>query len=44
MSSSKNAKIWAWVSFAVGISVAVIYTILIMVGIGAAFWADGFDF
>ncbi len=42
--SSKNAKTWAWVSFAVGISGIIIYFILIAVGIGAAFWADGFDF
>lgn len=44
LSSSKNAKIWAWVSFAVGISALVIYMILLAVGIGAAFWADGLDF
>ena len=42
--ASKNAKIWAWVSFGVGISVLVIYLILLTVGITAAFWADGFDF
>jgi len=43
-SSSKNAKIWAWVSFGVGLAGMIIYMILIAVGIGAAFWADGFDF
>lgn len=42
--SSKNAKTWAWVSFAVGISGLIIYFILLALGIGAAFWADGFDF
>jgi len=42
--SSKNAKTWAWVSFAVGISGIIIYFILLALGIGAAFWADGFDF
>jgi len=42
--SSKNARIWAWVSFAVGISVLIIYFILLAIGISAAFWADGFHF
>lgn len=42
--SSKNAKTWAWVAFAVGIAVAILYTILIIVGVGAAFWANEFDF
>ncbi len=42
--SSKNAKTWAWVAFAVGITAAIIYIILIMVGVGIAFWADVFDF
>lgn len=44
LSASKNAKTWAWVSFAVGLAGLVIYMILLALGIGMAFWADGFDF
>lgn len=42
--SSKNAKVWAWVSFFVALAGLIIYFILLAVGIGAAFWANGFDF
>jgi len=42
--SSKNAKVWAWVSFAVGISGVVIYIIAVMALGLTAFWADGFNF
>ncbi|MBT3382731.1 MAG: CD225/dispanin family protein [Prolixibacteraceae bacterium] len=41
--ASKNAKVWAWVSFAVGISVAVIYLIAILALGVTAFWADSFS-
>ena len=44
LNSGKNAKIWAWVSFAIGISGLIIWVILIAFGIGAAFLAHGFDF
>ena len=43
-SASKNAKVWAWVSFAVGISVLLIYIIAILALGVTAFWADSFDF
>ena len=42
--SSRNAKTWAWVSFAIGISVLIIYLIAILALGVTAFWADGFDF
>ena len=42
--SSKNAKTWAWVSFAVGIAGIVIYMIAIFALGVTAFWADGLDF
>lgn len=43
-SASKNAKVWAWVSFFVALAGLIIYFILLAIGIGVAFWADGFDF
>jgi hypothetical protein len=36
MSSSKNAKMWAWISFFAAIAVAIIYIALIALGIGSA--------
>lgn len=42
--SSKNAKTWAWVSFAVGASVAIIYAIAVFAMGITAFWANGFNF
>ena len=41
--SSRNAKTWAWVSFAIGISGLVIYLFVILALGVTAFWADGFD-
>ena len=43
-SASKNAKIWAWVSFAAGVLAFIISMIIAAVTIGAAFWTNGFDF
>jgi hypothetical protein len=42
--ASKNAKIWAWVSFGVSIGVFIIYMALVAVGLAAGFWANAFDF
>jgi len=41
MKSSKNAKTWAWVAFAVGAAVAVIYAIAVFALGVTAFWANG---
>jgi len=43
-SSSRNAKTWAWVSFAVAISGLVIYLIVVLALGVTAFWANGVDF
>jgi len=43
-SSSRNAKTWAWVSFAIGILGFVIFLIATLALGMTAFWADGFDF
>lgn len=42
-SSSKNAKTWAWVAFAIGISGVVIYLLIILFAGVTAFWANGLD-
>ncbi|MCF6356732.1 MAG: CD225/dispanin family protein [Draconibacterium sp.] len=42
-SSSKNAKTWAWVAFAIGISGLVIYLLVILFAGVTAFWANGLD-
>ena len=42
--SSKNAKTWAWVSFATAFAIFIFYIIGILVLGMTAFWADGFDF
>lgn len=41
--SSKNAKIWAWVSFGVGISVGIVYAILITFGVIAGLGLEALD-
>lgn len=42
--SSKNARIWAWVSFIAGIAGVLIYFVLLALGImGAAFFSGIFD-
>lgn len=41
--SSKNAKTWAWVSFAVGICGMIIWTILVVVGVIAGIGLDALD-
>ena len=43
LSSSKNAKVWAWVSFFVALAGIIFYLFLIAIGIGVAFWSEGFD-
>lgn len=42
--ASKNAKLWAWIAFGVGLAGIIIYIALISLGVMAAFWADAFDF
>ncbi|HKI88150.1 MAG TPA: CD225/dispanin family protein [Draconibacterium sp.] len=41
--SSKNAKTWAWVSFAVGAAGIIIYAIAIFALGVTAFWANGLN-
>lgn len=41
--SSKNAKIWAWVSFAIGAAGIIIYLIAIFALGVTAFWANGLN-
>ena len=41
--SSKNAKTWAWVAFAVGAAGIIIYAIAIFALGVTAFWANGLD-
>ena len=43
MNSSRNAKIWAWVSFGVSVAIFIIYMALIALGIAAGFWVDAFN-
>lgn len=43
MSSSKNAKTWAWVAFAVGVAGIIIYAIAVFALGITAFWANGLD-
>ncbi|NQU85073.1 MAG: CD225/dispanin family protein [Mariniphaga sp.] len=43
MNSSKNAKIWAWVSFAVAIGGFIIWSLLAVLGVVAGFWADAIN-
>ena len=42
--SSRNAKIWAWVSFGVGISGIIIWFILVALGVMAGTFFEAFDF
>lgn len=42
--SSKNAKIWAWVSFGVGILAVVTWFVLVALGIAVGGFMDAFDF
>jgi hypothetical protein len=42
--SSKNAKIWAWVSFGAAILGAIVWFTLVAIGIVAGGIFDGFDF
>ncbi len=44
ISASKNAKMWAWIGLASGIAVAVIVTILSLLGVLAGFSLGNFDF
>ena len=41
--SSKNAKIWAWVAFGVGIGIVLICGILLIFGIVAGIGLEAFD-
>lgn len=41
--SSKSAKTWAWVSFAVGVAGIIIYLIAIFALGVTAFWANGLN-
>ena len=41
MQSSKNAKTWAWVAFAVGAAGVIIYAIAVFALGVSAFWANG---
>jgi len=41
--SSKNAKIWAWVAFAIGIAGALIWFILMALGVVAGLGLEAFD-
>uniref|UniRef100_UPI0032166B9C CD225/dispanin family protein n=1 Tax=uncultured Draconibacterium sp. TaxID=1573823 RepID=UPI0032166B9C len=42
--ASKNAKLWAWISVAVGVALVVIFTLLSIFGILAGMSFGGFDF
>ncbi|MEN8116402.1 MAG: CD225/dispanin family protein [Bacteroidota bacterium] len=44
LSASKNAKLWAWIGFASGVAVLVIFTILSLFGVLAGLSLGGFDF
>lgn len=41
--SSKNAKIWAWVAFAVGVTGIIIWIILVVLGIVAGIGLEAFE-
>ena len=43
MNASKNAKLWAWVSFAVAIAGIVLWFILMAVGVVAGLGIDGLE-
>jgi hypothetical protein len=43
MLASKNAKTWAWVSFAAGIAAGLIWSVMVMVGAVAGFGFGLFD-
>ena len=43
MNASKNAKIWAWVSFGVAVAGAIVCAILVFLGVMAGFWADAIN-
>jgi heme/copper-type cytochrome/quinol oxidase subunit 2 len=40
--ASKNAKIWAWVSFGSSLAILLIWMILALLGIAAGFWTHIF--
>ncbi|MBN1985038.1 MAG: CD225/dispanin family protein [Prolixibacteraceae bacterium] len=42
--SSRNAKIWAWVSFGVGIAGIITWIILAAVGVAVGGFLEAFDF
>ncbi|MCY1720604.1 CD225/dispanin family protein [Prolixibacteraceae bacterium Z1-6] len=44
INASKNAKLWAWISFAVGGAIAIILTMLSVFGILLGISFGGFDF
>lgn len=44
LSASKNAKLWAWISFAVGFAIVAIFTLLSVFGVLAGLSLGGFDF
>jgi hypothetical protein len=41
--ASRNAKIWAWVSFGVAVAIYVIYLLLILLGVAVGFWTDALN-
>jgi hypothetical protein len=43
MNSSKNAKIWAWVSCLSTLVFVILYMILIALGLAAGFWTNAFN-
>jgi hypothetical protein len=42
--SSRNAKIWAWVSFGIGIAGIITWIILAVVGVAVGGFLEAFDF
>jgi hypothetical protein len=42
MNASKNAKIWAWVSFGIAIVLFIVYMAAMALGIASGFWSDAF--
>lgn len=44
LNASKNAKLWAWISFAVGLALIIIFAMLSFFGIVAGIALGNFDF
>lgn len=43
MNASKNAKMWAWISFGISVAGFIIWAILAAIGVVAGFWIDAFN-